>query len=126
MLQERHVVSKDMNTDNSYVRKYIASWIFKLKTTSRHVQYDFAFFYDSERNAGSHICSVLLIIGLISFSLTVCSVRLLTQIGVCLRCKHFNVQVLASWHKERKKEARGIVAALDVPRTAQMSPLALR
>lgn len=44
MLQERHVVSKDMNTDNSYVRKYIASWIFKLKTTSRHVQYDVAFF----------------------------------------------------------------------------------
>ena len=94
-----------MNTDNSYVRKYIASWIFKLKTTSRHVQHDFAFFMIRKKNAGSQICSVLLIIGLVSFSLTVCSVRLLTQIGVCLRCKHFNGQVLASWHKDRKKEA---------------------
>ena len=62
MLQEGHVVSKDMNTDNSYVRKYIASWIFKLKTTSTHAQHDFAFFYDSKKknkkNAGSQICSV--------------------------------------------------------------------
>lgn len=37
MLQcEGHFVSKDMNTDNSYVRKYIASCAFKLKTTLRH------------------------------------------------------------------------------------------
>lgn len=37
MLQyEGHFVSRDMNTDNSYVRKYIASCAFKLKTTLRH------------------------------------------------------------------------------------------
>lgn len=37
MLQcEGHFVSKDMNTDNSYVRKYIASCAFKLKVTLRH------------------------------------------------------------------------------------------
>lgn len=80
-----HFISKDMNTDNSYVKKYIASLIFKLKTNLRHKQH-------KERSFAFMVRFL--------FFLTVFQTLSLTLTKVCLRCKHLNLQVLASRHKE--------------------------